>query len=274
MMKYARQKTWGMIAIVLLMVVSISLGASAQERTRIQAPTRVQASPDAAIERRGEPRSGRGVSQDAFELTKVAAMHPVPPEGLSTAEEDAISRVVRSLRAKDLSEAEPVWNRSAASIGRRGGRAAIDAAIGHILYKAYIDTNEDLKYRAEKVRFYNAQLEAARGQRALLERHRDTLRRAGNSGETVRVKALRLAPSFRPGAPPVLSGAAEDKNVDSVIDDLAGIVVLCDHAEQDAQFANIELQNALQKQQETYTNMSMASKMLRGGAMPSIRNVR
>lgn len=85
---------------------------------------------------------------------------------------------------------------------------------------------------------------------------------------------LRLTPSFRPGAAPVRTGAPEDQDVDSVIDELAGIVVLCDHAEQDAQFANIELGNALRNQQEIYAAMSKASKMLRGGAMPSIRNVR
>jgi hypothetical protein len=54
---------------------------------------------------------------------------------------------------------------------------------------------------------------------------------------------------------------------------LAGIVVLCNKADENAAMANLDLQNALQKQQQTLQTMSNVSKIMHDTAMAVIRKI-
>ena len=193
---------------------------------------------------------------------------------LTPGEKRQLAGVISHLKKNDTVSAESTWKKLAGSMFIREGAPIRAKVVNYVLHESYIETNKDLKYRAEKVRFYNAQKEAAFKHRKLLQGHRDTLKKSNNRGETVRVEKLRLAKKFTPGAAPVLSGAPADQNVDSVVDELSGIVVLCDHAEENSTNAQLELQGAMKKQNRTYLTMSNVMKMLRDTAKNAIQNVR
>ncbi len=119
----------------------------------------------------------------------------------------------------------------------------INALVAFVLREAYMEQNKDLKYYADKVRRANKKkeeilnkLRSARNQLEALDK--------GTGASTTR------------------------KNWESEIEALEDALV---KAGDDARLANIELQNALQKQQQTLQTMSNVSKMLHDTAMAIIR---
>ena len=98
-----------------------------------------------------------------------------------------------------------------------------------VLRESYIETTEDLRDHAEKIKFYN---DMKRQMRDEISRIRESM----------------------------------EKYISSLEEALDGI-------EDDAQLANVDLQNVLQKQQQTLQQMSNISKMLHDTAMAVIRKI-
>jgi hypothetical protein len=165
------------------------------------------------------------------------------------------------------------------------------ALVQQVLRESYVQTNEDLRYFAEKVRASN---DRKRGVRAYLHALREfrvaLCREAGDRGIAVRQPdkedLARLAEVF---ADLTRSHAAPDVACETSIPDRVppeGITDL-EQLEQeigaweeklnslgdDAQLANVDLQNLLQKQQQTLQMMSNISKMLHDTAMSVIRKI-
>jgi hypothetical protein len=196
------------------------------------------------------------------------------PGTITPAEKRKLGAVITHLKKNDTASAELAWKKLSGTMFKREGAPIRAKVVHYVLHESYMETHKDLKYHAEKVRFYNDQKEAAFTQRKLLEGHRDALKRSRKAGAVATIKPLRLAPAFKPGVAPLLSSKPADVDVDSVVDELAGIVVLCDHAEENSKQAVKGLENAVQKQQRVYLTMSNVSKMLHDTAKAMIQNVR
>jgi hypothetical protein len=167
---------------------------------------------------------------------------------------------------------------------------AIDpnALVQHVLRESYLQTTEDLKYYAEKVKYFNQMKKLIREYLQKL-RNYDIEFRAAASDKTIdlcatdaksraaRIKiASALAFSFPSvdaskalGIPKRFSSAdphateAEIKKWEEKLNTLGD----------DAQLANVDLQNILQKQQQTLQMMSNISKMLYDTAQSVIRKM-
>jgi hypothetical protein len=196
------------------------------------------------------------------------------PGKVTPSEKRQLGTVISHLKENDTGSAELAWKKLSTTMFKREGAPIRAKVVHYVLHESYVETNEDLKYHAEKVKFYNDQKEAAFKQRKLLEGHRDTLKKSRNTRTSIKVQPLRLAPEFKPGLAPVLSSKPADVDVDSVVDELAGIVVLCDHAEENSKQAVKDLEKAVQKQSRVYLTMSNVSKMLHDTAKAIIQNVR
>lgn len=181
----------------------------------------------------------------------------------------------------------------AASDDERIGSAPTDpnALVQYVLRESYLQTTEDLRYYADKVRYFNSVKKAIRD-------YLQALRKAEAD-----VKASLRGQQPDPCAEPNLSGEAVAKAIaerarDYPIDDVARELCIPERVPpaavttldgfsaeiraweeklntigDDAQLANVDLQNILQKQQQALQMMSNISKMLNDTATSVIRKM-
>jgi hypothetical protein len=180
------------------------------------------------------------------------------PRGVPATSRTALDEVVKLLRAGKMAEARAQWSRLVPATGLRS-EVDINALIQWVLRESYLETTQDLKSYADKVRYYNEVKQAIR----------DELGRA-RAGQPV--KGVSVVPYRPDGAavrtepPRVLAKAEQDQYVKSLESKLNSIG-------DDAQLANVDLQNVLQKQQQTLQTMSNVSKALHDTAMSIIHKI-
>ena len=138
-----------------------------------------------------------------------------------------------------------------------------------MIRQSYLDTSEDLKAYANKVAYFNAMKKKVRSQVA---HYRRTL---ANKPPTAKIsmRLLTIEPVYRPGGKPVVLAARATKTVgewESILDKWDEELQTVGD---DAQLANIDLQNKLQQQQQTLQTISNVSKMLHDTAMAIIRKI-
>ena len=176
---------------------------------------------------------------------------------------------------------------------RKGDGTAtdVDALVQQVLRESYKQTTEDLRHYAEKVRYFNQCKKAAREYLSALRDYRARVvsqaRERGVSlcsGDTKDVAELAKlirenASAYKVGeiehelcipnrVPPAKAGS-----LDLVESEIERWEEKLNRLGDDAQLANVDLQNILQKQQQTLQMMSNISKMLYDTAMSIIRKM-
>ena len=157
------------------------------------------------------------------------------------------------------------------------GGGDVNALVQQVLRESYLDNTKDLYFHASKVKFFN---DVKKSLRAEVSRARETL--AAHTGDDGGTEVSFEKKSFGVN----FMGADEDGQVSvSVQDDgdvgnKAGLESYIESLEDqlnsvgdDSQLANVDLQNMLQKQQQTMQMMSSISKMLHDTAMAVIRKI-
>lgn len=216
-------------------------------------------------------RSQPGPTLDAAALGRIAATTQLTGD-LQRQERTLLTRVSERLRNKNRVAAMQDWERVIGMIRGRGGSSDVDSLANWVLNQAYLDQSKELKTYADKVRFFNEQKEAVYASRAELEGLRTALRQ-NDAPRTAAIRPVSLASTYSPGARAASVGASKPATAESVIPELAEIVVLCNKADENAEMANLDLQNALQKQPQTLQTMSNVSKMMHDTAMAVIRKI-
>jgi hypothetical protein len=175
--------------------------------------------------------------------------------------------------------------------GRKKGDIDPNALVQEVLRESYLESVEDLRSYAEKVRYFNKSKQAVRRYLAALrdykarvisaarERHVDL---CGHDGETQGA----LAKIFEEQSRPCKVGDLEHElcisdrmpragvdNFDVLTDEIKKWEEKLNSIGDDAQLANVDLQNILQKQQQALQMMSNISKMLYDSAMSVIRKI-
>ena len=331
-----KNRSVGLVIALAVSTFSFGMGqAVAQARSdRPSEPRRVSPVPARAVE--GAPRL------DAQQLLSIASARTLP-KAASPADRRRAQVVIRRLGAGDTDAAMKSWEQALANMTPEYRAQYRESTMDFILRSAYIETDSDLKYRADKVKFYNEQKKAAFKYRDELLAADITLKRGevgtakkpapysnitlkrdvvnapapGNTGDitlkrgvvngpapartgditlkrgvvnepapartgditlkrgvvnepartgditlkrgvvkSVRVTAVELAPEYQPGVAPIASSKPEDVDIDSVVDDLQGITVLCNRVEEQERQANLDLQNALQLQNRQFNVIS------------------
>ena len=186
------------------------------------------------------------------------AARDLPPR-LASAARPGLDEVVKLLRANRAAEAQRQWTQVVPLTGLRS-EVDVNALIQWVLRQSYLQTNEDLRLYADKVRYFN---EAKKALRDELARLRD---------ERTAARGLMVVP-YRPDGTAVKTGPTRpltkierDQHVRSLEEKLNSVG-------DDAQLANVDLQDVLQKQQQTLQMMSNVSKMLHDTAMAIIRKI-
>lgn len=148
----------------------------------------------------------------------------------------------------------------------------IDSLVQWVLRESYTETTEDLRFYAEKVSFYNQlknsireELTAAREIFADNSDNDEELSAPYQTSTISNIPDSEFNVSISDGD--TISTKAE---LDSYIEQLE---TQLNTVGDDAQLANVELQNMLQKQQQTMQMISNVSKMLHDTAMAVIRKI-
>lgn len=181
--------------------------------------------------------------------------------------------------------------------GRRGRKTDAaapqdpNALVQHVLRESYLQTTEDLRYYAEKVRHFNNAKKAVRNYLAELREFRSSALSTarGNGADLCRLDRKDqsiLAKAFAGSAHAYEAGevelelciparvpAADVSSLERLEEEIARWEGKLNGLGDDAQLANVDLQNVLQKQQQTLQMLSNISKLMHDTAMSVIRKI-
>ena len=198
-------------------------------------------------------------------VLRVAAARTLPAR-VAPADRAALRKVVALLRAGKQNPAKAEFERFAESYFNAKTKPDVTKVVEWVLRESYIAGVEPLRDAADRVRSYNETKKTARQQLQALRRAN-----VGPAGKPRRWRSVTLRRSkkllaARLGAWQTGNKQALDVAIDQLEKELQQIG-------DDDQLANIDLQNALQKQQQTVQLLSALSKTLHDVAMGVIRKI-
>lgn len=184
----------------------------------------------------------------------------------------AVGVVVDALRDGDEAGARKAWAWAMKLQPKKARTAAdVNALVGLVLRRAYMDAAADLAGHAERVAFFN---ELRKRVRDDLRDTREALMAAEAEGaKVVEVPSLLVRTEFVAGRSPVLARTMTKVELAEARARIRKLEQVLQTVGEDAQLANVDLQNVLQKQQQTMQMMSNVSKMLHDTAMSVIRKI-
>ena len=174
------------------------------------------------------------IAVDAANVTE-SRIQVTPAQG------EVLQKIARLLSDDAVNEADALWGDFVAGLVGSGAPVDIDALVQWVTRSAYLESVQDLKNRADRVRFYN---ELKKNIRREIERTTDFIKE--------------------------LAKGDEELTAAQIIENLE---VILDAVEEDAQLANVDLQTFLQKQQQLLQLLSNISKLLHDTAMSVIRKL-
>ena len=178
---------------------------------------------------------------DKITLALQAAAVAQSQSSLTLSQGHKLSEVIDALRSGDNERAGTAWSGFIENQVNGGGAIDVAALVQLVLRDAYLSASEDLRFHAEKMRYFNQAKKQIRDAIAHAHAVQATLTEASfKSRMEAHVREL-------------------EEKLNSVGDD--------------AQLANVDLQNVLQKQQQTLQMMSNISKMLFDTAQAVIRKI-
>ena len=170
---------------------------------------------------------------EAEALRKIAMADSLTGD-VSRTERAALRRVSERLRHKNRAAAQQDWSRLIRGMRERDARLDVAALSDWVVNRTYVARSPELKPLADKMKFREEQRQAAHASKAQLEKTQARLEEgAGTRG--LMIRSVRLTESYRPGVPAVTTTDPKPATVDSVVDELVSIVVLCNKADANAQ---------------------------------------
>ncbi len=177
---------------------------------------------------------------------------------------------IGKLLAKDPNSrlAQKRWQSLIHSMATAKPAVDVNALVQWVMQESYLQASSSLRSHADKVKFFNEQKDRIRDEINRARAHTTGhSRRGGNSLSSAfapddRLYKNRLIPARRP--------IVEKSILTTYISGLEAKLVSTSN---DGQLANVELQNALQKQQQLLQTLSHISKRLHDTAMAIIRKI-
>ena len=205
------------------------------------------------------------------------AAQPPPEFRISAAQERTVTRSLNASQLRQLNQIasrlaegtsyrqiQAEWEGFASQL--RGSDMDVNALVQFVLHQAYQESQADLQSYADRVRLHNEQKEAIRGELSRLRAFKSSLERGDRRTDfRPNMSVWRAISNYRP--------QAVIKSTDSIDALLSEWEEELQTIGDDAQLANVDMQNMLQKQQQTMQMMSNISKMLYDTAMAVIRKI-
>jgi hypothetical protein len=189
------------------------------------------------------PKKNGRVDAKKILIESVYVKHDVVSR-LTGSQKGELSVIIKSVKRKQLDSAQQQFQAFVEGLNAQKTAMDINALIMYVLRESYLESNKDLQFYAAKVKYFNELKKAAR-------EHLTELRKVAGSIDDCGSEAKNSLDDYIKRAEENLSGLGDD-----------------------AQLANIDLQNQLQKQSQMLQTMSNVSKLLHDTAMAVIRNLR
>jgi hypothetical protein len=191
------------------------------------------------------------------------------PAGVSGPRLATLKQVRDSLRgpAEPASKAWAEWSAGYFTKANRGDLPAIE---DWLLREAFVEPEPALAPLARRVRFHAERRDAVKRHVAELRRQLRALR---DEKSTASVAGLQVAEKSEEGKPAATPLPARLLTKSTIETEIQAWEEKLNSIGDDAQLANVDLQNTLQKQQQTLQMMSNISKMLHDTAMAVIRKI-
>lgn len=261
--RHPSSKGWN-VGVDALRLTTAGQGASGAQKPRPQ----LQEAPAAFV-----PLGLAAPKPDQRLLDEVAriATATTLPDSLTDEERRVLGRIASDLERGDTERAVATWERLLPGVSSRiDPQVDIAALIQWVLRQSYLESNENLAHHGQKVRFFNQQKRAIREH---LAKTREALASLPRNG-TAEVETIAVAAQYAKGAQPVRRGPIESMSEQQLTASIAHWEERFQQAGDDAQLANIDLQNELQKEARAFQTLSNALKILHDTAKASIRNLR
>ncbi len=162
---------------------------------------------------------------------------------LTGSQKRELSVIITSVKRKQLDSAQQRFQAFVEGLNARKTAMDINELIMYVMHESYLETNKDLQFYAAKVKYFNELKKVVREHLTELRKVAVSIDDCGNEAKN-----------------------SLDDYIKKVEENLRG------HGD-DAQLANIDLQNQLQKQQQMVQMMSNVSKLLHDTAMAVIRKI-
>ncbi len=166
-----------------------------------------------------------------------------------------LNEVSSQLSKGNTADAMATWGEGLkTALGRDPSNVDVNALIQLVMRESYMENTEDLKFFAEKVKHFNEQKKEIRGYLQEVRESRSNLQE----------------PDFLHDPPfpfPELAPSPIH------LEDLSNLGEKLQNVGDDAQLANVDMQNWLQKQQQTLQMMSNISKTMQDTAMAVVRKL-
>lgn len=192
------------------------------------------------------------------------------PIDVTPTEQAKLDEIVASLRAGEQKAARSAWKQLVSARAAHGGATDPNALVQYVLYESYLETSEDLRVYAEKVKYFNS---AKKEVREHLQRLRAELAAKPAKAGSITIPTIVVCKRCRPGKKLVTAGKSKVVTAQQLEAYIAKLEENLQTIGDDAQLANVDLQNVLQKQQQTLQMMSNISKQLHDTAMAVIRKI-
>jgi hypothetical protein len=225
-------------------------------------------SPQKKTEIRHLPQKKTGV-----ELVLEVSVARKLPGGLVKQDRDRLKHIVGELKRNEVNAANKQWGQLVRVLSdRKTTLADINSTIQWVLRESYVDSNKDLRENAERVRYFNDLKKDVRKHLEGLGRYRNQFR-PGVKNLRMTVPSANALPPYRPGKTPHIAWRGKVVDRSQLENEIVTWEEKLGAIGDDAQLANIDLQNALQRQQQTLQTMSNVSKMLHDTAMAVVRKI-
>ncbi len=220
-----------------------------------------------AVQPRATARTLQPAAQQQADLVVRCVAQKTLPPGLTATQRTALSRVAADLRSGQVEVAKSRWSRFVSEIAKGGGAYDPNALVQWLLREAYLEQTQDLRFYADKVRFYNEAKESLRNHLDLAK----GLQARGAARTPVRVIQLR---AYSKDAQPIAPAATRPMTKSELQGHIAEMEEKLNSIGDDAQLANVDLQNILQKNQQTMQTMSNIMKKLEEVQRSIIQNMK
>ncbi|MCH7716848.1 MAG: hypothetical protein IH876_12020 [Gemmatimonadetes bacterium] len=213
-------------------------------------------------------RAQQRAAQSPREFRISAAQERTVTRSLNATQLRQLNRIASRLaEGTSYRQIQAEWEGFASQL--RGSDMDVNALVQFVLHQAYEENQSDLQAYAEKIQHFEESKEAIRGELARIRAFKSALEggaRWTDFRPDLNVwRGIRVISDYQP--PAVIT---RPEAVDPLIKKWEEILASLGD---DAQLANVELQNILQKQQQTLQMMSNMAKMLHDTAMAVIRKI-
>lgn len=192
------------------------------------------------------------------------------PTGLGDAQRDALVQVVTTLRAGDDALASKRWSTFVAELVANGGAIDPNALVQYVLRESYLQTTEDLRFFADKVKYYNTQKKLIREYLQKLRDYDSSMK----ADASARFAPLQLNETYALFAAPTTRAALRTMDKAAIAAEIAKWEQKLAHLGEISKAAISDLNDEIEKKRDVIARMTSIAKKYYDTARAIIQNIK